>query len=73
MREPHPVGFEVKCKACGAVFARLRIATRDGDPLDAERFEWPDGTPCRDGELMECRACGRRASGINSDGIALTA
>lgn len=68
----HPAGFEVKCQACGAVFVRLLRATGDGDLLSADRFEWPDGTPCRDGELMACRNCKRVASGISSDGTAQT-
>lgn len=53
----HPAGTAIRCAACGGVFARLRLPTGDGDPLDGERFEWPDGSPCVDGQEMRCRGC----------------
>lgn len=56
-------GSPILCSHCGAVAFRTRREICDGDERSPETVCHPDGTPCQDGDPIQCPACGSRFSG----------
>jgi hypothetical protein len=57
-------GCPILCSHCDGIAYLARKEINNGDDLNCEAVERPDGTLVADSECITCFVCGIRASGI---------